>query len=156
MKKKMEGMDKTQKDKDALMKKELASVLSPDQLATFDEYEKHLPERMLENSYATQLSMMSPSLTPENRTRTVQVIIEEMRPGLDPNQSTQQAMQMQSFQQEAFARARDRLAQELEADQLAQVDSFIAQQQMMQQMGKEFLQNFMGGGNKKPAEAAPK
>ena len=128
-------LKKLRDDATAKQRAELSAILSPEEMATFDEYETTLPKRMLTQSFDMQLNMFAPGLTAENRTRARDALVEEMLQMRDGQRgSFPGKADVQSYvsdQQQAFTRARDRLAQEFDEAQLAHVDRFIAQAQQM-------------------------
>jgi hypothetical protein len=141
-----EALKRMRDDADAKFRVELGTVLSPDQMAAWDDYEATLPKRMLTQSFEMQLNMFAPGLTPENRTRARDVLVEELLPA-EPGQpdmgiptSTDFQARMNA-QQEGFSRARERLAQEFDETQLAHVDRFIAQIQQMAEMSAHMMES---------------
>jgi hypothetical protein len=143
----MELATKMEDDK-AQVRQELAEILTPKQLALYDDYEEHQPERMQQEQYETELSSIAPALTPENRARAVQVIMEESQSKPPPdgnpmNWSANVKESMQShFEEEhdQLARARDRLAQEFPEDQLDAFDRFVSQKEQMDKISQQFMQ----------------
>lgn len=148
-----EEMQQAKKDMDAKFRAELAGVLNKDELAVFDEYEAALPQKMVAKSIDMQLSMFT-DMPQETRNRARDVLVEEyMNVGVGnagmgvPNPADAQGMVAR--QQQALNQARDRLAQEFDADQMAQVDRLVTQLNQMLEMSAQFMP-----GNK-PANAAP-
>ncbi|HPO16737.1 MAG TPA: hypothetical protein PLI09_25090 [Candidatus Hydrogenedentes bacterium] len=107
---------------------ELRNVLSPEELAIVDEYEDTLPERMLDAAYDMQLHVYAPALTPENHQMVKDVFVDEMlaiQPGfVDPANGP-------VSQTEAYQRALDRLAPNMDPAQFTLVENFVRQQEEM-------------------------
>lgn len=61
----------------ARMREELVRVLSPEELAEFDEYQEQLPERLLRQSFGGQVNAMAAGLSEETRAILVDVLVEE-------------------------------------------------------------------------------
>lgn len=70
-------MDKDKADAKTRLKERLSTVLSPQELAQWEQYEDSLEEHLLARQYEMQLGMMAPGLTPENREAVVNVLVEE-------------------------------------------------------------------------------
>ncbi len=136
-----ESMKQAGQDADAKLREELAAILSPEELAAYDEYQKELPRRMMQQQMQMQMSMFAPSMSPENQARAVDVFVEEMVPA-DGAGGFGQDLDIQGQfvrQRDAFARARERLAQEFEPEQLQMLDRFIEQQQQMLDMASRLF-----------------
>jgi len=59
------------------MRDELAQLLSPEELAEFDEYQETLPEQMLRQSYGSQVDTMAAGLSDATRAMLVDVLVAE-------------------------------------------------------------------------------
>ncbi len=142
-------------DSDAKLRAKVAEILSPEEMTAWDEYQATLPKRMLTQGLDMQFNMFAPGLAPDTRTRARDVLVEELLPtqagqqgtGIPTNTDFQSQL---TAQQEAFGRARERLAQELDETALAEVDRLIAQMQQMIEMSTRMM------GNLKPPESTPK
>ena len=133
----------------AKLRQELGAVLSPEQMAAFDQYQVELPVRMLYQSLDMQMGMFAQGLAPEARQLALDVIVEELLPtgmatqGAGIPQSLDFQGQLQT-QHDALARARERLAVELPPDQMEQVDRFIAQQSQVIDMAAQMMSGSPG------------
>ena len=150
-----ETLKSAKDDFDTKLRAKVAEILSPDEMTAWDEYQATLPKRMLTQGIDMQLNMFAPGLAPETRTRARDVLVEELlatqagQQGMGIPTNTDFQSQL-TAQQEAFGRARDRLAQELDETALASVDRLIAQMQQMIEMSTRMM------GNLKPPEDKPK
>ncbi len=149
MRKNMEAQGKKLRD-------QLATVLTADELAVFDEYEANKERRMLESGIDVQLSMFAQGLTEENRTAFRDVIVEEMtaqggwmnNPEVYANPGGAIDRQIA-----AFHAARDRMAPTLDAGQAAEVEAFVRQMDNVMNAQRQFVETMMNRGaeeGKKP------
>ena len=138
--------------REAETRQDLAEILTPEQLALYDDYQEHRGERMQQEHYETELSTMAPALTEENRARAVQVIMEEgqTKPAANwspANWSGNVKESMGSYFQEEhdqLLRARDRLAQEFAEDQMTAFDRFVSQKEQEDKVSQQFMQTMFG------------
>ena len=150
-----ETMKGTKEGSEADLRAKAAAILSPEEMAAWDEYQAALPKHVLSQSLDMQLNMFAPGLTPETRTRARDVLVEELlttqagQQGMGVATGTDFQAQL-TAQQEAFTRARDRLAQELDETQIGQVDRLITQMQQMIEMSASMMES------SKPKEETPK
>lgn len=105
-------------DYDVWIREELAQVLTPQELAAFDEYQAGMNERIQRQSYDLQLTMFAPGLTPENRALALDVLVEE----------TAIAQQEGTGRTVVYDRALERLAGSLDEPQYALFEGFVEQQ----------------------------
>jgi len=141
-----ETLKSTKDDFDARLRAKVAEILSPEEMTAWDEYQATLPKRMLTQGLDMQFNMFAPGLAPETRTRARDVLVEELMQtqagqqgiGIPANSDLQSQL---TAQQEAFGRARERLAQELDETALAEVDRLIAQMQQMIEMSTRMMGN---------------
>lgn len=128
-----EGMQQANLERETQLRNNLAQLLTPEELAQYDAYQEALPEKMLEQSYETMLRMYGTGLSEESIQMVKQVLVEEtlhLKP--DPDIPPADAMQTYAVQQEeAFARALERLAPDLSEEEYAAVEDFIEQQQTL-------------------------
>lgn len=149
MKRKVEAISKRRDEIEAARRNELASVLSADELAMYDDYEEHKTERLQEERYKEELGRFASGLTPEGQSRAIEVLIEESSIS-DMKKDDNKAFSrenLDSFADQQMAginRARERLAQELDADQLAAFDRFVEQQQRENEMMRSMMSTFKG------------
>ncbi|MFO7974560.1 MAG: hypothetical protein R6V12_07995, partial [Candidatus Hydrogenedentota bacterium] len=128
------------------LRDELATVLTANELAIFDEYETNKERRMLESGIDVQLTMFANGLTEENRTMFRDVIVEEMTAeGHSMTSPENYANPGAAIDRQitAFRTARDRVAPVITEDQLAHVDSFVQQMENMMSAQREFVESFM-------------
>jgi len=151
---KPEAMAQMRQSADLKLRQELASVLNPEEMASWDEYQATLPERMLRQTYDMQLTQFAPGLSPEAHDLACDVLVDEMMSTAAANQTTGMPsttdIQAQIQQQrESAIRAHDRLAQELAPDQLALVDRLLDQQISMMEMSMRMFDMSQSGGAEK-------
>lgn len=144
-------MKNTKKQFDDELRAKVAGILNADEMKTWDAYQETLPKRMLNQGIDMQLNMFASDLAPETHNRIRDVLVEELmampesQPGAGADYQT-----ALSASQEAYTRARERLAQEFDEAQLGQVDRLIGQMQQSTEMWSKM----MDGG--KPQEEKPK
>jgi hypothetical protein len=114
------------------------------QMAIFDRYKVELPSRLLQKSVKMQIEMTSPDISPETKGRAVQVLVEELLPtgagsqgvGIPEDLDTSKTIERQCA---AFQRAKERLATELDKEQMAMLDKYLGQQlEMLSKAAKMF------------------
>jgi len=127
---------------DAKLRDELSRVLNQQEMAEWDEYKATLPERMLNQSLDVQLNMFAAELTPENHEKIRQTLIEELLPTGAAQQATSGLpdRDILQAQRDAISRARDRLAPELDEQQLGILDRFVSQQAQMMDVVTRMMQ----------------
>lgn len=148
---KPEAMAQMRQSADLKLRQELATVLNPQEMASWDEYQTTLPERMLRQTYDMQLSQFAPGLSPEAHDLARDVLVEEMLSTAAGNQTAAMPspadIQAQIQQQRDSAmRAHERLAQELDPDQLALVDRLLDQQINMMEMSMRMFDTSQSEG----------
>lgn len=128
-----EAMSQLNLEREAKLRNDIAQLLSPEELAIFDEYQETLPERMIEQSYDMLLRMYGTGLSEEKMQLVKQVLVEEtLHLPEDPDVPPADALQTYAIQQEeAFARALERLAPDLSEEEYAAVMAFVEQQLSM-------------------------
>ena len=139
------------------MRAELKTVLGADGLDQFDAYQTEMPERMLTQSMEMQLGMFAGGLTPENKTMVRDVLVQELLPGQhDPTtpKTPDQMSATAGTQRAAFDRALQRLQPSLPADQYAEVEGFVRQQQEIQEMVSSMINQSGTAGGSAAAPAA--
>lgn len=132
------------------LRADLATVLTADELAVFDDYEANKERRMLESGLDVQLTMFAKGLTEENRDMFRDVIIEEMTAqGYSTNNPENYTNPGGAIERQmtAFQTARDRVVPVLPEDQAAHVDAFIRQMENMMSAQQEMLDMFMNSGD---------
>lgn len=132
------------------LRADLATVLTADELAVFDDYEANKERRMLESGLDVQLTMFAKGLTEENRDMFRDVIIEEMTAqGYSTNNPENYTNPGGAIERQmtAFQTARDRVVPVLPEDQAAHVDAFIQQMEGMMSAQQEMLDMFMNSGD---------
>ncbi len=150
-----EAMKAAKEKSDADLRSKVAAVLSADEMAKWDEYQAEMPKHVLTQSLDMQLNMLAPSLAAETHNRARDVIVEEMlasqvMPDATGFPESGDFQAQISAQQEAMTRARDRLAQELNESDLAQIDGLISQMQRMMEMSSQMMGNLVPKEEAKP------
>lgn len=129
------------------MRAELAEILTPEELAYFDEYQATLPARQMAMGMEMQLNMMAPDLTAENRQLMVDLMVEEMlaqQPEQAGNAFSMMPQDAMEMQHQAYTRLLERAAQYMESDQYAIAEGFIQQQQETTSVFMEAVQQQQG------------
>ncbi len=144
----MQEIQNMEQDSTERLRTKLSRVLTPQELAVWEEYEETKEVRVMEQQYGMQLGMFAPGLTPENRDLATQVVVEEMLAvQTEMEQFPSRDAQLESVfdvQLGAYEHARERLAEQLDDDQLAQFDRFVDQQQNMLEMASQMMRGFTG------------
>jgi len=143
--KKSETLSKQPDAGKASLRNELSGLLTAEELAQYDDYEEHIMERVQEEQFNVQLQTFAAGLTPDNQTRAVQVLVEESPLSKEdlrtvPDFSKGPPQEFFQRQLEGVRKARERLAQEFDPDQLAAFDRFVTQQEQQ----AAFLERIMG------------
>lgn len=136
-------LKKMEDEAEANMRTDLSAILNEEEMAIFDEYQATVDERMLGQGLDMQLGMFASGLTGENRALVRDVMVDEflaLDTGMrDGSVSFDAESGPMGIQQQALAKARERLAQELDEEQLAHVDRYIQQMQQMAEMAMQFM-----------------
>lgn len=112
------------------MRDELAQFLSPEELTAWDEYEPVADQMLYERLVDGQMSMLAPGLTNENRVLASQVMAEELVREFDALGQSDEIYSVDSHngaQARALNASLERLAEELDEAQYAQVQGFVNQ-----------------------------
>ncbi|MFC1736772.1 hypothetical protein ACFL1X_11695, partial [Candidatus Hydrogenedentota bacterium] len=154
--------EREQKENEAL-RDQVAEYLTYEELAVWDEYQATMEERGMRKGFDVQLNLISPGLTPENRELAVNVMVEEVMTLKaaafeDPN-AVVGANSAIEGQRKAFANTRERLAEELDEDQLGHYDRFVEyiesamrMQAGMMEGGEEGAEGVQGEGARREAD----
>lgn len=131
----LKSKDQTAKDmhartesRKAALRAELAGLLTPEELAAWDEYEPVADQIMYERIVDGQLNTLAAGLTNENRVLTSQVMAEELVREFDVFNASDEIYTMGNYnnaQARALNASLERLAGTLEADQYGQVEGFV-------------------------------
>lgn len=118
---------------------DLRAVIGDDGIALYEEYERELPGRMMEQSLEMQLGMFTRGLSEDVKGLVRQTLVEELiavQPEVPPHTppSLQRMQSVGEDQAEAYARALDRLAVQLSEEDFNTVQEFVEQQQRMADM----------------------
>ena len=106
------------------------SVLAPEQMAAWDEYDPVAEQIMYERLVDGQLNMMAAGLSNENRVLASQVMAEELVREFDVMNESEELFTMDNYnnaQARALNASLERLNGTLEADQYGQVEGFVNQ-----------------------------
>jgi len=148
------GQKDTEKDRTERLRTDLAQLLTADELAIWDEYEATKEERMLTRQYDMQLGMFAGGMAPENRELAADILVDEILALDDRERDPDAAKGMRAQldgQRQAFANARERLAEYVDEKELAHFDRFIEQQESALDMAAEIMSE-MRGQKTKPKE----
>lgn len=107
------------------LNEELAGVLSPEQLAQWEQYAEHMPDQMLTQLMSMQLEKYTPGVSPESRALVQQIMMEEMTatpPAENPDAAVADLMR------QGLERARDRAGQELPPAEFEEVNAYFGKQ----------------------------
>jgi hypothetical protein len=136
----IEGMSEEIEER---LRDELSRILTADEMAIWQEYQDTMQERVLDQTYEMQLSMFAGGLTLENREIVKQTIIDEMlATDVDHTQIAAGPGDIEAafdIQRAAYERARERLGDVLDEDQLAVFDQFVETQQQMLEMAIQMM-----------------
>ena len=138
------AMQRQQEAHQRNLRYELSKELNHRELELWDHYENTREERMLANAMDMQLGMFARGLTPENRTIVTDVLVEELRSGSSTTNMFDPAAAVDA-QLDAYYRARARLDQALDPEQLAEFDRFVQNMENTMNMQRQFLSS-MGSG----------
>ncbi len=164
------NFDETEREKaerNTRLRASLATLLSKDDLAAWEDYENNITEHTLAGSMDMMVGMYAGALTPENRVLAVDTVVEEMMASLDPENFLAQGKPTTDLdipgqethinrQLDALARAQERLADAFDDEQYAAFGDFVEQYgntmrnsiQMMREMTGELADEV-------PTETAP-
>jgi len=138
-----EDMEGIEEEIEGRLRDELSRILTAEEMAIWEEYQDTMQERVLDQTYEMQLSMFAGGLTPENREIVKQTIIDEMlATDADVTQYPAGTGDIQAafdIQRAAYERARERLLDVLDEDQLTLFDQFIETQQQMLEMALQMM-----------------
>ncbi len=115
---------------EASLRAKLTDVLTPEELAAYDNYEPVADQILYEKLVEGQLNMLASGLNEENRILTSQVVAEELVREIEQFDQSEDLYTMTNFnaaQARALHSSLDRMAEALDADQLALVDGFVTQ-----------------------------
>jgi len=134
---------------DERLRDKLSRVLTTEEMALWEEYEETMPERMLRQNLDMSLSMFAPGLTPENRQIFRDAVIDEMyaegteTPGVPETPEAAFETAIDSMLGE-YERARARIADQLDEQQLGILDQFIESQEQMFEMSRGMIEGLFG------------
>ena len=145
-------LEQMEQDAEERLRQELSRVLTPQELAVYDEYEETMGERMLAQNFDMQLNLYAPGMTPEGRALVRDVLVDEtLAIGEQMGQDTGMGMGMNAdiqgafnMQLQAFESARERLLEELDDEQLAYFDRFVEAQEQAFEMAAALFGNMAG------------
>ena len=132
------AMEEVETARETLLR-DLDAVIGEEGVALFEQYERELPGRLMDQSLEMQLGMFARGLSEETRVLVRQTLVEELL-AVQPEQMPQVPVAMggmqeiQENQNEAYARALDRLAVQLPEEDFNTVQQFVEQQQQMVNM----------------------
>jgi cell division protein FtsB len=112
----------------AELTKQLATVLSADELAAWEAYEDDADYYMFENILKGQLTMLASGLTDENRAAVGQVMAEELAAHIETLGTSDEMYTLGNFNQaqsQALAASMERLAEVLDEEQYGHAEGFV-------------------------------
>lgn len=117
---------------------DLRNVIGDEGVALFEQYEQELPARMMDQTIQMQLGMFGGGLSEETKTLVRQTLVEELVASLPQNGTTLPgpigARATMENQDEAYARALERLSGQITGEEFGVVEQFVNQQQQMVNM----------------------
>jgi hypothetical protein len=141
------------------LRNQVAQVLTPEELAKWDEYQEDLPRHMLEQSVDMQLNMFASSMDDDTRQVIRDTLVEEMLASQEELQATETPLEIgDQFERQsvAYANAREILANTLTEEQYQQADRFLTQQEQMvaasMEMFRGMMEDDLPGSPSEPAE----
>ena len=117
---------------EASLREDLEGLLSPAELAAWDEYQDYADQIMYAQLLDGQLTMLSPGLSPEGREVVKEVFAEELAVHLEAFGESDAIYTLDAFNQaqlDALLAGLDRLAGTLAADQFGHAQGFVKQVQ---------------------------
>lgn len=117
---------------------ELRSVIGEDGVALFEQYEEELPGKMMDQTLRMQLGMFAGGLSAETQDIVRNTLVEELL-AVQPDNTTTipnalEARNVMESQDEAYARALERLSVAISEEEYVVVERFVDQQQQMVNM----------------------
>lgn len=105
----------------------VAEVLSPEEMALFEQHEAEMPARLLRQLFDTEIGMMTPGMTAETRQYTVDVLVEHMLADHgDAFDATSETSDLSAVRA-SYEAAATQLEAELAPEDMAQVQGFLEQ-----------------------------
>jgi len=115
-------------DERALLAAQLEELLSAEDYAAWEDYERSIDERTLEATFRNQLNAFSSGLTPENHDLVLQIALEEFMAETDAlrdSDALYTEAESMLYQLRAMVRMRERLLPLLSEDQYAELDNWL-------------------------------
>ncbi len=116
------------------LRETLGTLLTPDEMATWETFENDVPYFQSQQKYATEMTQAIPGLTVDNRGLAAAVLAEEQLFGKEMVDENAESSRVERLTQEfqALERARMRIAQAyIDAEQFALVNDYVQQQQAL-------------------------
>lgn len=131
-----------QKNAEKQLRDELASMLTPNELTLYDQYQEQIPRNSLELNYDIQLKMTGASMSPETSDLIKRSMVDEILAvipdyGKFGSASTLNPQSTIDLQMAAIGHVRERLQDQLDSDQFAMADQFLKQQGTQLQLAQE-------------------
>ncbi len=143
-----EDEDRANAETDVL-REHLARVLTPEELELFDASKIDVRARNIRRTFEVQLTIFAGGLTPENRERVLDVLVEETRKAIDEDAITSpDSLDFRGLldtQGNVYPRALDRLRDDLDDEQYAIVERFVDNQLGLLETTSNWLERFFGG-----------
>jgi len=117
-------------DRKAVLRSELAALLTPEELAAWDDYEPVADQILYEKLVDGQLNMLASGLSSENRTLASQVMAEELVREFDAFNASEEIYTTTSYnhaQARALNASLERLSEVMDGEQYGHVEGFVNQ-----------------------------
>jgi hypothetical protein len=112
------------------LREELAAVLSPEELSAFEEYQAGLPERMLRQDFASDVSTFASGLSEATRAALIDVLVEEaLLADAAPTPENAPAAYPLLERMDVYASAAERFAGTLSESESAVLNRYLEQRQ---------------------------
>jgi hypothetical protein len=109
------------------LRSKLTGLLSSEEMATWEEYEKYKNQNLYESLLEGQLAMLAPNLTEDNRKLAKQVIAEELDKSINEFEASEEIYTLDHFNQaqsRALQHGLDRLVESLPEKEFLELEKF--------------------------------
>ena len=132
------------------LKDAVAEVLTPEEMALFEQYQDEIPARVMRQQFDLQIGMMAPGMEAETRQYTVDVLVDHMMADNgDAFDATSMTPDLSAIRAH-YEAAATQLETELAPEDMAQVEGFLEQLNL----GLDMAANLMGQNNSDTPEQA--
>lgn len=130
------------------LKNAVAEVLTPEEMARFEQYQDEMPGRLMRQQFDLQIGMLAPGMEAETRQYTVDVLVDHMLADNGDDFDTTSMMPDLSAIRARYEAAATQLESELAPEDMAQVQGFLDQLNL----GLDMAASMMGQDDSEPAE----